>query len=188
LVELMGGTIARSPRADGPGAVFSFELPAVPAQLLEAPRTGVALRADGRGLRVLLAEDNPTNRLVARRMLEKLGCSVAIATDGHEAAELALASPFDVVLMDYHMPRVDGLEATRRIRRGETGRRVPIVALTASVLEEDKDTCLEAGMTDYLTKPLASSELARVLRAVREPTAQPSRALRADRLARSSVS
>ena len=165
LVELMGGTIEHRPRAAGPGAVFAFEVPARPTRLVEAPRTTTVTRPDGLGLRVLLAEDNPTNRLVARRMLEKLGCTVTVATDGDEAAELALSHRFDVVLMDYHMPRVDGLEATRRIRAAEDGaRRVPIVALTASVLEDDKATCFRAGMTHYLTKPLASAELARVLR------------------------
>jgi CheY-like chemotaxis protein len=110
---------------------------------------------------VLLAEDNLINQRLAVRMLEKLGCSVTVAADGAEAVEAVAREPFDVVLMDVQMPRMGGFEATRLIRQREnqSGLHLPIVALTAHAMTGDKERCLEAGMDDYVTKPIRPQEL-----------------------------
>ncbi len=119
---------------------------------------------DYRGARVLLAEDNPVNQEVARAMLERAGCRVTIAVNGRAAVERWLAQPFELVLMDCQMPELDGFEATREIRTRETGRvRVPIVALTANAMADDRERCLAAGMDDYLPKPFKRSDLMAVL-------------------------
>ncbi len=117
-------------------------------------RAGVARAAVS--LRVLLAEDNPVNQMVARKMLEARGHVVTVAEDGIEVLELTAREPFDVVLMDVQMPRMDGRSATRVIREREagTGRRLPVIAVTASAMEGDRDECLEAGMDGYVSKPI----------------------------------
>jgi signal transduction histidine kinase/CheY-like chemotaxis protein len=119
-------------------------------------------------LSVLLVEDNPVNQLVACTMLELLGCEVALASDGIEGAGIFEARQFDVVLMDCQMPRLDGYDATARIRAFEQrgGRvRTPIVALTANALEGDRAKCLQAGMDEFLTKPFTKEQLRQVLEA-----------------------
>jgi CheY-like chemotaxis protein/HPt (histidine-containing phosphotransfer) domain-containing protein len=115
---------------------------------------------------VLVVEDNPVNQLVATGLLENLGCQVDLANDGQEAVErLAVDIEYDVVLMDCRMPRLDGFDATRLIREQESpGRRIPIIAMTASALEGERERCLAAGMDDYLTKPVAPAELEHALR------------------------
>jgi CheY-like chemotaxis protein len=116
------------------------------------------------GARVLVVEDNVVNRKLVQRMLEKLGCAVKLAEDGAQALEVAAGQEFDLVLMDWQMPGMDGLETTRRLKRlWSADRQVPVVALTASAMEGDRVACLEAGMSDYLTKPLGMAELAGVL-------------------------
>lgn len=105
--------------------------------------------------RVLLAEDNTVNQRVAKRMLEKGGCKVDLAANGEEAVQMWREFPYDLVFMDCRMPEMDGYEATAAIRSLETGtRHTPIIAMTANVMEGDKERCLEAGMDDYLPKPL----------------------------------
>lgn len=113
-------------------------------------------------LRVLLAEDNKVNQMVGRALLERLGCSVDIASDGLEAEQMTEENEYDVVLMDVQMPNRSGLEATQAIREREsgTGRRLLIIALTAHALAEHRDMCLSAGMDDYLTKPISAERLA----------------------------
>ncbi len=115
--------------------------------------------------RVLLAEDNKVNQKVATRMLGRLGCTVVVATNGREALEQVLTGEFDAVLMDCQMPEMDGYEASRRIR-GLTGdvARIPIVAMTANAMEGDREKCLDAGMDDYISKPVKIADLSRVLR------------------------
>jgi two-component system sensor histidine kinase/response regulator len=117
------------------------------------------------GMRILLVEDNPVNQLVGRRLLQKLGCDVTLAQDGVEALEILATAEFDLVLMDCHMPRLDGFECTRRIRESEaiTGRRLPIVAMTAGAMKGDVDACIESGMDDYLAKPVKVTALAETL-------------------------
>jgi PAS domain S-box-containing protein len=115
-------------------------------------------------LRVLLAEDNLVNQRVARLQLERLGCAVDVAKDGHEAIEAAFHHPYDVIFMDCQMPGLDGFDATREIRRREgPDRHVPIVALTAHALRGDRERCLAAGMDDHLAKPVDMEDLRRVL-------------------------
>ena len=111
-------------------------------------------------LKVLLAEDGVVNQHVARGLLERAGHTVVLAEDGIEAVAAYRREPFDLVLMDLHMPGMDGLEATAAIRlyETETGKRTPIVAMTAAALQEDRSRCLDAGMDNYLSKPVDASE------------------------------
>jgi signal transduction histidine kinase/DNA-binding response OmpR family regulator len=112
--------------------------------------------------KVLLAEDNPVNRIVAVKMLEKLGCTVVTAENGHYAVLALLEQDFDLVFMDMQMPDMDGLEATRMIRSHNGGVRmpnVPIVALTANAMADDRQRCFEAGMDDFLVKPIQADAL-----------------------------
>ena len=112
-------------------------------------------------LRILVAEDNPTSQIIARKTLEKMGCTVQIAGNGVEATRMAQQGDFDLVLMDFEMPEMNGLEATRVIRQKEreTRRHLPIVAMTAYAMKQDRDKCLEAGMDGYLTKPVSPENL-----------------------------
>lgn len=109
------------------------------------------------GVRVLLAEDMQLNQLVVVKMLHILGCHVDVADNGLEAVERFGSADYDLILMDCQMPCMDGLEATRRIRELEHGHEhsVVIVACTANVLESDRERCLEAGMDDFLCKPIS---------------------------------
>jgi PAS domain S-box-containing protein len=115
-----------------------------------------SLREAPRALRVLLAEDNPVNQIVATKMLENRGHSVVCAADGREAVEMSATGGFDLILMDVQMPELDGREATREIRlREQAGAaRLPIIAVTASAMEGDRDQCIAAGMDGYLSKPI----------------------------------
>lgn len=119
------------------------------------------------GLRVLLADDNAVNQLLATRMLEKLGCAVQVAMNGREAVEQWRRGDFDVVFIDVQMPEVDGFEATRMIRDAEDGSgaaaRTPIVAMTAHALADDRERCMAAGMDVYLPKPVSLAALSAAL-------------------------
>jgi CheY-like chemotaxis protein len=128
------------------------------------PESGAPAAPEPPGWRILLAEDNKVNQLVARRMLESRGHSVTVVNDGRAAVSAALTGGFDLVLMDVQMPEMDGLEATAEIRKRETaGRRLPIVAMTAHAMKSDRDRCLDAGMDGYVTKPVQAAELARAM-------------------------
>ncbi len=126
-------------------------------------------------LRVLLAEDNAVNQLVAVRMLQKRGHSVVVASEGQEAVAAVEREHFDLVLMDIQMPGMDGLRATAEIRKKEmgTGRRIPIIALTARAMKEDREQCLRAGMDAYLAKPFCAAELFRALESLPRQEEQP---------------
>jgi PAS domain S-box-containing protein len=116
-------------------------------------------------MKVLIVEDGHINQLVGARMLEKRGHTVTLASNGRESIELLKKEPFDAVLMDVHMPGLNGYEATAKIRQSEqgTGRHVPIIAMTANAMKGDRELCLAAGMDDYIAKPLRSAELFHVV-------------------------
>lgn len=139
------------------------ELPAAGSRPASAVRPVESL-ASLPPLRVLLVDDNAINRMVASQMLQKLGLDPATAADGAEAIEAVLGGGFDIVLMDVQMPEMDGLEATRRIRGSLTGRQPRIVAMTANAIAGDREACLDAGMDDYLAKPVRLETLAATLR------------------------
>jgi two-component system, sensor histidine kinase and response regulator len=110
--------------------------------------------------RVLVVEDNAVNQKLAKRLLEKLGCRVDVAGNGKEAVEMIETFPFDIVFMDCQMPEMDGFEATRAIRQRESGKtHQVIVAVTANAMQGDREKCISAGMDDYISKPIARSEL-----------------------------
>jgi PAS domain S-box-containing protein len=164
MVELMDGHIWVESR---PGAGSAFHFTAVfgtaPAATENAPASAGAVRV--RPLRVLLTEDNPVNRLLALRLLEREGHQVTTAGDGREALERLAEASFDVVLMDVQMPEVNGFEATAEIRAREQGtaRHQFIVAMTAHALVGDRERCLEAGMDTYVSKPISEATLTAVL-------------------------
>ena len=168
LAELMGGRVGVDSRIGG-GSRFWAELP-MPAA--EAADVGDDDEAGdiGRlaGLHVLLVEDNPVNMLIGVATLEQWGVDVVQATDGHEAlgaVERAVDNrrPFDVVLMDVHMPRLSGHEAARRLRERHSAEALPIIALTAAALVSEREEAMAAGMNDFLTKPLDARRLRQAL-------------------------
>jgi two-component system, sensor histidine kinase len=166
LAELMGGTLTVTSQP-GCGSEFLLTLP-MPCFHAEAyAGASVSLSAKtfpSRARRVLVAEDNPVNRKVAVRMLEKLGCLVDVATNGRLAVEMTACFAYETIFMDCAMPVMDGYTATVEIRlRQKTDSRVPIVALTAHAVGNAREECLAAGMDDYLAKPVKSGDLARAL-------------------------
>jgi two-component system, sensor histidine kinase and response regulator len=118
-----------------------------------------------RGARVLLAEDHPINQEIAREILERAGASVTIAGNGHEAVQAVLQAehPFDLVLMDIQMPVMDGFQATSLIREEASGEALPIIAMTANALSDERERCIAAGMSDHIAKPIDLDELFQVL-------------------------
>jgi PAS domain S-box-containing protein len=159
LVDLMGGEIGVADRPGG-GSVFWFEVVLPYAATDFGDQSEKAAEADRRSSavrsgRILLAEDNDVNVEVATMILEGAGYTVDVAVDGIEAIDAVRRRGYDLVLMDVQMPKLDGLSATRKIRAVECGgRRLPIIAMTANAMKEDRRRCLDAGMDDYLSKPL----------------------------------
>ncbi|MBM3342310.1 MAG: PAS domain S-box protein [Betaproteobacteria bacterium] len=172
LIELMGGKLIVTSRP-GKGSCFSFsvkvEVDASGAPVADASAKAVAAAtktaASARVLDILLAEDNLVNQTVATAMLKKLGCTITLAKNGREAIEATKAQHFDLVLMDCHMPEVDGFEATIEIRSLEQAgqARHVIVAQTANAMEGDRESCLAAGMDDYISKPFSTEKLAALI-------------------------
>jgi signal transduction histidine kinase/CheY-like chemotaxis protein len=164
LVQMLGGRLWVESEL-GSGSRFHFTLTAhLPESgLAEAglPKPIAADASDQRavGLRILLAEDNVVNKRVALRLLEKQGHTVATAGTGNAVLELLEQQTFDLILMDVQMPGMDGFEATAVIRRNETGRRIPIIALTAHAMIGDRERCLAAGMDGYASKPIRTEDL-----------------------------
>jgi signal transduction histidine kinase/CheY-like chemotaxis protein len=142
--------------------------------LAPAISAGAGPEANGQPhpLRILLAEDNAVNQKLMLHLLEKSGYSVTVAADGVLALEACKRQSFDLVLMDIQMPRMGGFEATKAIRQFEeaTGRHIPIIALTAHAMKGDRDRCLEAGMDDYLSKPIQKAALFETILRVTETT------------------
>ncbi len=142
-------------------AVLRLVRPGAP-EAVPVPR--VAASGTPRTAHVLIAEDNPVNQKVARLLLERTGCTVDVVENGEQAVEAVRTGSYDLVLMDCQMPVLDGFEATRRIRALPDPRNaVPVVALTANALSGDRERCLAAGMTDYLSKPVRRDALAETL-------------------------
>jgi CheY-like chemotaxis protein len=129
-----------------------------------APSRTQRSRAIASGMHILVAEDNVVNQAVIQRLLTKRGHRVSIANNGRGAVEACEREPFDLIFMDVQMPEMDGIEATREIRRREaSGQHVPIVALTAHAMSGDRERCLAVGMDDYMTKPVDPKQLDVVL-------------------------
>ncbi len=163
LVELMNGRIAARGEP-GKGAVFSLELEfplagELSEREIEDVDPPLPAELGWPAVRILLAEDSPTNQLVIQAMLQNTGYQVDAVHDGREAVESVRRLPYDLILMDVYMPELDGLAATRAIREDATVPRLPIVALTANAMEGDSERFLEAGMDDYLPKPVDRRKL-----------------------------
>jgi signal transduction histidine kinase/CheY-like chemotaxis protein len=160
LVEQMGGSIDVNSKA-GQGSTFTFT---VRAEQKDGIVTGDAMEVSPKTfapLRILVAEDNKVNQTVVSRMLERAGHTVVIAANGQEAAEICSTGKFDLILMDVHMPVLDGFEATARIRATDRSRGIhtPLIALTANAMDGDRERCLLAGMDGYISKPVSRDVL-----------------------------
>ena len=165
LVTLMGGSMAVESE-DGAGSAFYFFIPFKIAESALSHGTATPEPARANGLRILIAEDDIHSRIVARKQLEILGYRALTVNDGQQALTKLKEEPFDLVLMDVQMAVLDGVEATKAIRRGAAGngnRNIPIVAMTAYAMTGDKDKFLEAGMNEYVAKPVEMRELQKVL-------------------------
>jgi CheY-like chemotaxis protein len=124
----------------------------------------MSIPANATAVRILVADDHAINRQLAKRQLGALGCTVDVVETGREALEAVMRAPYDLIFMDCHMPEMDGWEATEEIRRHEgESRHTPIIALTASAAGSERGRCLEAGMDDFIDKPMSESGLMRVL-------------------------
>jgi signal transduction histidine kinase/CheY-like chemotaxis protein len=169
LVELMGGTIGATSTL-GAGSTFWFELalPETVTSVVTPARERILHLSQRRSAPsaplILVVEDSPVNRLVAVRQLKRNGYQVHVVNDGREALQALATQRYDAVLMDCQMPDVDGYQATRELRRREDGvRHTPVIAMTAHAMTGDRERCLDAGMDDYLTKPVRSQTLIAML-------------------------
>jgi signal transduction histidine kinase/ActR/RegA family two-component response regulator len=160
LVERMGGSIQVN-SVPGQGSTFTFNVRAERIDEIANPDAMLGSRPEAPPQRILVAEDNKVNQTVVSRMLERAGHTVAIAGDGQKAVEMCMAGGFDLVLMDVHMPILDGFQAASRIREMERskGMHTPLIALTANAMAGDRERCLRAGMDAYISKPVSRDVL-----------------------------
>ena len=173
MAERMGGNL-QAHSVQGTGSVFTLQIPLAFALSSPAPvQPWVEQSVDsGKQHRVLLVEDNLVNRTVVQAMLQNLDCDADMAINGEQAVSMASTGDYSMILMDCRLPVMDGFEATRRIRQIPRLEQLPIIALTANVLQGDRDACLQAGMDDYLAKPFKHADLQQVLHrwlAIRTP-------------------
>ena len=177
LVELMGGRIGIDSEP-GRGSTFFFSVALGIGQGLSPAALAAGMNESRAALDVLVVEDNPVNQQLAIRLLEKWGHRATLAADGQVALDALEERRFDVVLMDVQMPVMGGIEATREIRRREAAQgkpRRPIIAMTANAMQGDREACLEAGMDDYIAKPIKSADLAKLLDSLSSPGRPPAR-------------
>ncbi len=166
LVETMGGKItAESTPGDGSKFSFTLRFPRAAVEITPSPSADGEARYVAPALRghVLVVEDDRINQRVIGHFLKQMGLNVVFVEDGYEAVQLATTTVPDAILMDCQLPGIDGLEATRRIRKSLAGRPLPIIALTANASTEDRTACFNAGMDDFLTKPVRRELLAATL-------------------------
>ncbi|MBI2262305.1 MAG: PAS domain S-box protein [Caulobacterales bacterium] len=164
LIELMGGEIGAESRP-GEGSTFWFEVPLTPAEAAE-PGEVAGVGPSPQGLSILMADDAAANRELVTAILGGMGVALETVTDGAQAVEAARSGDYDLILMDVHMPVMDGLDATRAIRGLDgAASRIPIIALTANVQPEQVQRCRDAGMDDHVGKPIQIAELLRVIAA-----------------------
>ncbi len=188
LIDLMGGDIAVESK-EGAGSVFRFSIPLAEVSTEAAQEVsqtqGSAMSAGldehADSITVLLVEDNLVNQKLAKLLVQRQGCQVEVAADGLEALVKLKVKKFDLVLMDIHMPNLDGLAATRKIREieevdaerkkysslKEAGKRIPVIGLTASARKEDEQSCYDAGMDGFLTKPINKDKFVETLNSYR---------------------
>ncbi|HSR54272.1 MAG TPA: CHASE domain-containing protein [Acidobacteriota bacterium] len=178
LVEMMGGSLSAKSQP-GKGSCFFFRLslpldaqglapdrpsaPEADIRRLARPSNGYSPAGSRSLRRILVAEDNLVNQKVALRLLERLGCEAEVASNGRKAVSMFQRSDYDLVFMDCQMPEMDGYEATAEIRRLQGEEEVPIIAMTAHAMQGSREKCLQAGMDDYIAKPVSKEALQTIL-------------------------
>jgi two-component system, sensor histidine kinase len=166
IADLMQGRLTVQ-SAPGQGSVFTLEWSPISQQELPPPASPPLERADEQlaWLRVLVAEDNPVNQALMCALLKRLGITPDVVEDGEAALQLLASKPYDLVLMDIQMPRLDGISATRTLRKMVLAHQPRVIAVTANVLDDERAACLDAGVDEFLGKPYRAAELSRLVKA-----------------------